>query len=126
MSALGPSAGALGPAPTLPLPPGLGAPLLGAPGGAGGGMPGAADNQSAEAALKQAAKALQAALNAEQDPEDKALIAKLLQGVHGLEAGRQKEQDAAMGLSAQHKFIRRQVQSASSGPGANGQQGQGY
>lgn len=76
----------------------------------GGGYP-VKSGSSSGAALGRAADALQAALDAEKDPEDRAEIAKLLAACHKIEADRQKERDGAMGLSSQHKFIRRSKQS---------------
>lgn len=74
----------------------------------GGGYP--VHSSGAAGDIARACAALQAALDAEKDPEDRAEIAKLLASCHKIEADRQKERDSAMGLSAQHKFIRRQKQ----------------
>lgn len=79
----------------------------------GGGYPVHAGGASG--AIARACAALQAALDSEKDPEDRAEIAKLLAACHKIEADRQKESDGAMGLSAQHKFIRRQNQSQGRG-----------
>lgn len=79
----------------------------------GGGYPVRSSGSSGD--LARACAALQAALDAEKDPEDKAELAKLLAACHKIEADRQKERDGAMGLSAQHKFIRRQNQSQGRG-----------
>lgn len=78
-------------------------------GGTPAGYPHATGNGSS-ADLARAASALQSALDSEKDPEDKAEIAKLLAACHKIEADRQKEGDSAMGLSSQHKFIRRSKQ----------------
>lgn len=93
------------------LPPGGPAPSINLPGGSGGEASEPPAEESAEqSALQKAASALQQALQIEKDPQDKAMIAKLLQGVHSIEASRAKEADAAMGISPPMKFIRRQAQ----------------
>lgn len=79
----------------------------------GGGAP-SYGSSSSGSDLKAAATALQRALDSEKDPEDRAEIAKLLAACHKIEADRQKERDGAMGLSSQHKFIRREKQNSGS------------
>lgn len=72
---------------------------------AGGGYP--THSSGTAGAIARACSALQAALDSEKDPEDRAELAKLLAACHKIEADRQRERDSAMGLSAQHKMIRR-------------------
>lgn len=75
----------------------------------GGGYP--VSESGTGGAIARACAALQSALDQEKDPEDRAELAKLLASCHKIEADRAKEKDSAMGLSAQHKFIRRDKQS---------------
>jgi len=104
-----------GPPPqALPIPPqhlmGPGGP----PGGPGGlgpgdGDPGGAQEDAAEgAALKAAAAALEKAFSVETDPQDKAMIAGLVQGVHKLLGQRDKEKQDAIGMSPALKLAQRQ------------------
>lgn len=79
----------------------------------GGGPPGAGEgpeNPGENAAAQKAIDALQAWLSSEQDAQDKALIAQLLQKAHQLQANEAKEKDAAVGVSPALRFVRRQQQ----------------
>lgn len=99
-----------GPPPSISL--GGPAPAPAASGGSDG-----PDSASVAANLLKAEKALQAALSGEQDAQDRAVISGLINKIHTIEAGRQKEKDAAMGISPQLKFVRRQSQSQGQGGG---------
>jgi len=81
----------------------------GPPGLLGGdGDPGGAREDAEEsAALKQAASALEHAFSVETDPQDKAMIANLVSGVHKLLAGRDKEKQDAVGMSPALKLAQR-------------------
>lgn len=76
--------------------------------GNGPGIPNAPDSPAVAENLRKAEAALHAALQGEQDPQDKAVISSLLAKLHTIEAGHAKEADAAMGIGAPQKFIRRQ------------------
>ena len=95
--------------------------LAGAGGSAGGGAKPAGgdgpDSPSVAANLRKAEEALMAALSGEKDPQDKAVISGLIAKLHSIEAGRQKEADAAMGIGAGLKMVRRQAQSSGNGGG---------
>jgi len=82
----------------------------GPPGGPGGdGDPGGAQEDAEEnAALTAAAKALEHAFSVETDPQDKAMIAGLVQGVHKLLGQRDKEKQDAIGMSPALKLAQRQ------------------
>lgn len=66
---------------------------------------GGGDN--AVAALARAEQAIQAFIAAESDPTDRAVGSQILAKMHGLQARRHKEADAAMGMSPALSFIRR-------------------
>lgn len=57
-----------------------------------------------------ACAALERAMGKEKDPEEKQKLAALHAKCLEFEANKQKEKDSAMGVSAQHKFIRRSKQ----------------
>lgn len=101
----GGAGGALGPPPSIALPGGPPA----APGGAGG-IPGEPDNPDSAGALKSAIDAVDAYLKAEVDDQDKSVAAQVLAKLHGLQGGRAKEADAAMGTTPAMKMVRRSAQ----------------
>src|SRR5262245_45933108 len=94
--------GSTAPTPTISVP--------GSPPGpdGGGGTPGSPDNASAAQALSEAIDAVARYLEAESDPVDKATASRCLAQLHGLMGGRAKDEDAAMGTTPQHRFLRRQ------------------
>lgn len=103
---------------------GGGAPPMGGMGGGpaapqpqGGGTPGQPDSPDAEQALQDAIDALHAFIVAEQDDQDKAVATKALATLQGIFGGRQKQDEAAQGITPAHKSMGRAVQSASGGYG---------
>ena len=90
----------------VPLPPPVPGPPPPAPGGAGG-QPGQPDNPDAEDALQGAIEAIQAFLAAEEDDQDKAVAAKCLAQLQGIFGGRQKQDEAAQGITPAHKAMGR-------------------
>lgn len=84
-------------------------------GGAGGGTPGQPDNRDAEQALTDAIDAIHRFIAAEQDDADKNVGAKLLALATSITAGRQKEKEAAMGVTPVHKAVGRAMQSQGGG-----------
>ena len=79
----------------------------GGPGGPGAGAAGTPDNPESAQALKAAIAAVSAYLSAENDEQDKAVAARVLAQLHGLQGGRAREADAAMGISPALKMLRR-------------------
>jgi hypothetical protein len=57
--------------------------------------------------LRQAIDHAQAALNAEPDDVDSQNLAKIVQGLYAILAGRQKEQESAMGMTPALKLLSR-------------------
>lgn len=92
-------------------PPGMPGPQAGPPPpGAGGG---GGNAQQAIAFLKQGIQNLHQAMNAEPDPEDKAVLAKTVSLLMQMIAKDQKEKDAALGTTPAHKAMR----NSTGGPG---------
>jgi hypothetical protein len=104
-------------------PPDLGGGAAAPPGAdpASGGQPGQPDNPDAESALQSAIDAITQFLSAEQDDQDKAVAAKCLAQLQSIFGGRQKQDEAAAGITPAHKAMGRAM---SSGAGAGG--GVGY
>lgn len=103
-------AGAGGPAPD---------PMSGAaPGGApqsAGGTPGQPDSPDAEQALSDAIDALTQFMAVEEDDQDKAVAAKALATLQGIFGGRQKQDEAASGITPAHKAMGRAMKSQGAG-----------
>ena len=79
----------------------------GPPGQTGGGRPGEPDNPDAESALQDAIDGIHAFLQAEEDDQDKAIAAKCLAQLQGIFGGRQKQDEAAQGITPAHKAMGR-------------------
>lgn len=77
-------------------------PAPAAPQGPGGGGGGAVLDH-----LRQAIEHAQAALQAEPDDVDSQQLAKIVQGLYAVLAGRQKEQESAMGMTPALKLLSR-------------------
>ena len=101
-----------------PMAPGGPAPGGAAPGpqDAGQGVPGQPDNPDAETALQNALDALMSFMDAEQDDQDKAVVAKCIAQLQSIFGTRQKQNEAAQGITPAHKAMGR----AMSGGGAGG------
>jgi len=102
-----------GPGPGGPGPdPGALAALLGppgaGPGGPGVGVGGGDEESEEEIIYKQIADDLHHAMHVEKDPQDQAIIAKMLTLIAQLRAGRDKEKQDALGMSPQLKLAMRQ------------------
>lgn len=89
-----------------------------APGG-GGGTPGEPDNPDSEAALQDAIDAIHAFLTSEEDDQDKAIASKCLAQLQGIFGGRQKQEEAAQGITPAHKAMGRAMskRAPAGGPG---------
>lgn len=72
----------------------------------------ASEGPQAEVALQRAISAVENLLTAEKDPQDKALVSKILAELHGIGGARAKEADAALGVSPAVKLVRRATQNA--------------
>jgi len=75
--------------------------------GGGGGVPGKPDNPDAEQALSDVIDGLHAFLQAEQDDGDKAIAAKCLAQLQAIFGTRQKQHEAAAGITPAHKAMGR-------------------
>lgn len=85
--------------------------------GGGGGTPGQPDNRDAEQALNDLIDAAHRFVAAEEDDTDKNVVAKILALATGITAGRQKQDEAAMGTTPAHKAVSRAVGKAGGGAG---------
>lgn len=70
--------------------------------------------------LSKAADFIQQFIQAEQDPQEKALGSKLLAQCHQIIGARDKERESAMGISPQLKFVQRQARAKQSAQGNGG------
>lgn len=93
-------------------------PGAGAPGG-GGGTPGQPDSPDSEQALKDLIDAAHRFIQGEQDEADKNVGAKILTLATSITSGRQKEKEAAMGVTPTHKAVGRAMRK-SAGAGGGG------
>lgn len=102
-----------------PAPPGAGGVAQGAPAPApqGGGTPGQPDTPDAEQALQTALDALMSFMDMEEDDQDKAVVAKCLASLQGIFGGRQKQDEAAQGITPAHKAMGRAMSGAGGGGG---------
>lgn len=103
----GPGGPGLPPDPAMLLGPQGGPPGGGPPGQTGGGVPGKPDNPDAESALQDAIDAIHAFLQAEEDDQDKATASKCLAQLQAIFGGRQKQDEAAQGITPAHKAMGR-------------------
>ncbi len=107
----GAGAAAAGPPQSIPLPGGdAGAGAV--PPGGGGGVPGQPDNPDSEQALADAIDAIHRFIQSEEDEADKNIGAKILALATSITAGRQKETEAAQGITPVHKAVGRAVKKA--------------
>lgn len=96
------------------------APAAAAPPGGGGGQPGAPDNPDAESALQSAIDGITQFLQSEEDDSDKAVAAKCLAQLQSIFGGRQKQNEAAAGVTPAHKAMGRAMSGASAGSAGGG------
>lgn len=68
--------------------------------------------------LEKAAQLIAQFVQAEQDPQEKALGSKLLAQCHQIVGARDKERESAMGISPQLKFVQRQARARAGGASA--------
>jgi hypothetical protein len=92
-----------------------GAPPLPPTGVAGAGRPGAPDNAAAEAALNAMIDAAHTFLRNEEDDQDKAIITQCLHQAQKLLGTRQKQQEAALGVTDVHRGVRRAIKRGRAG-----------
>lgn len=107
-------AGAGGPAPA-PMGPSGPAPVPGGDTQGGGGTPGQPDSPDAEQALSDAIDALTQFMAVEEDDQDKAVAAKALATLQSIFGGRQKQDEAASGITPAHKAMGRAMKSQGAG-----------
>lgn len=81
--------------------------------GEAAGQPGGSQTPAELEKLNAAAQAMHEYIAIETDPQDQASGAKILALIQGMLGGREKEQDAALGISPALKFVQRQQRSAS-------------